>query len=294
MLKLQHKGSNRSVWLVGPSMKVGSAKTCDLVVLGSGVANTHCQLFIDESNLLIVPIKDCDTFLNEIKVKEKTPLKLNDTVRIGQREFVVIDPKQTTATASASVSKLGSFSPTTPDASGWMIQGLNSNIQNKRFPIEGSMALGRSKECELHFAFDRLSRKHAQFKIIDGVLLVEDLNSSNGTFHNGKRVQRARLNSGDCVSFDKLEFTVLGKSDIKDNAETSRWDNSLNQTVVRSAITPEMIEKSTTDKDKRQKANDAAAKMTQASPSSDSNTSNIIIAILALFVAGLATAAVLM
>ena len=79
MLKLQHKGSNRSVWLVGPSMKVGSAKTCDLVVLGSGVANTHCQLFIDESNLLIVPIKDCDTFLNEIKVKE---LGKNETIQL--------------------------------------------------------------------------------------------------------------------------------------------------------------------------------------------------------------------
>ena len=295
MLKLQHRGTSRSVWLVGPTMKVGAAKNCDLVILGEGVGDIHCLLHIDEDSISIEPQADFKTYLNDQIVTAKTTLQLADILKVGQREFEVVSPRQASnQPESQVVSELSAAKKAKElKASGWMLQGLHSAIQNKRFPIDGKVVLGRSKECDLHFSFERLSRRHAQLNVIDGNLLVEDLDSSNGTFHNGKRVKRAALSPGDTITFDKLDFTVLGKKEAKDDADTARWDNSLNQTVMRSAITPEMIEKANSDKKPRPSASHSTDNMITAKPANNSN-STILIAGLAIVVVALAAAVFLL
>ncbi|NRB39296.1 MAG: FHA domain-containing protein [Pseudomonadales bacterium] len=293
MLKLQHRGTTRSVWLVGPTMKVGAAKNCDLVVLGEGVGELHCILHVKDSGISVEPQANLLTLINDKSIKTPTALKLSDVLKIGQREFDVINPRQASSAGNSKLAadlvKQGDVSK----ASGWMLQGIHHNIQNKRFPIDGKMVLGRSKDCDLHFSFERLSRRHAQLSIIDGNLLVEDLDSSNGTFHNGKRIKRATLSPGDTLALDKLEFTVLGKKESKDNAETVRWDNSLNQTVVRSAITPEMIEKAAGEKKQQALADVSAAKMIQPGSDVGKSSSAVVITALVIVVAGLIAAALL-
>jgi len=37
---------------------------------------------------------------------------------------------------------------------------------------------------------------------------VTDLSSTNGTYLNGKRIERARLTSGDCLRLGRVELTV--------------------------------------------------------------------------------------
>jgi pSer/pThr/pTyr-binding forkhead associated (FHA) protein len=39
-------------------------------------------------------------------------------------------------------------------------------------------------------------------------LIVEDLESQNGTFVNGKKVDRATLKSGDRLTVGRVDFTV--------------------------------------------------------------------------------------
>ncbi len=41
-----------------------------------------------------------------------------------------------------------------------------------------------------------------------GVLEVEDLESTNGTFVNGERVKTSRLEPGDCVRVGRVEIEV--------------------------------------------------------------------------------------
>jgi predicted component of type VI protein secretion system len=53
-----------------------------------------------------------------------------------------------------------------------------------------------------------ISRKHCRI-IRDGdTLRLEDLGSSNGTFHNGRRVQEAVLEPGDTVQVGPVSFVV--------------------------------------------------------------------------------------
>ena len=54
-----------------------------------------------------------------------------------------------------------------------------------------------------------MSRVHCRLHVTaEGHLAVEDLGSTNGTFVNGRRVDRATLVPGDALSAGRAELTV--------------------------------------------------------------------------------------
>jgi pSer/pThr/pTyr-binding forkhead associated (FHA) protein len=78
--------------------------------------------------------------------------------------------------------------------------------------------LGRDEDadCALNFAF--VSRQHCQFTMQDVHVLIQDLESHNGTYLNGRRVsQPTPVQDGDEVSVGPLCFRVTL---VKPAAET--------------------------------------------------------------------------
>jgi diguanylate cyclase (GGDEF)-like protein len=72
--------------------------------------------------------------------------------------------------------------------------------------------LGRSEGAEVVFRDATVSAAHAQMHVEDGVVVVEDLSSRNGTFVNDKRVARTeRLTDGDYVRLGStlLKFSMM-------------------------------------------------------------------------------------
>ena len=60
--------------------------------------------------------------------------------------------------------------------------------------------IGRGKEAQVRIDDAGASREHARFlEREDGTYVVEDMGSTNGTFVDGKRVERAELRSGDRI-----------------------------------------------------------------------------------------------
>lgn len=53
------------------------------------------------------------------------------------------------------------------------------------------LTIGRDSACELALGDPEVSRRHARLEAESGVVYVRDLNSSNGTFLNGKRLRGA-------------------------------------------------------------------------------------------------------
>jgi hypothetical protein len=53
------------------------------------------------------------------------------------------------------------------------------------------ITIGRASSCTLRFGGDAVSRHHARFERVAGRWYVTDLASTNGTFVNGVRVERA-------------------------------------------------------------------------------------------------------
>ena len=77
----------------------------------------------------------------------------------------------------------------------------------ERHPLAESTLIGRSDECEIKLVDGHPSRRHARITIDADGVQIEDLDSANGTFVNGERVQGSRrVAPGDSVRFDATEL----------------------------------------------------------------------------------------
>jgi pSer/pThr/pTyr-binding forkhead associated (FHA) protein len=68
----------------------------------------------------------------------------------------------------------------------------------RRFPVSGSVSIGRDASAGIVIDDEQVSRRHAVVSLEDGGLVVHDLESTNGTWVNGERVvARQALAVGD-------------------------------------------------------------------------------------------------
>jgi len=68
--------------------------------------------------------------------------------------------------------------------------------------------VGRREDCDLRIPLGDVSRKHCRLVRDGDVFRLEDLGSSNGTYHNGQRVQEATLSPGDSVQVGPVVFVL--------------------------------------------------------------------------------------
>ncbi|MDJ0953776.1 MAG: FHA domain-containing protein [Acidimicrobiia bacterium] len=75
---------------------------------------------------------------------------------------------------------------------------------------EGETVAGRSDDVEIFLGDVTVSRRHARFVVDDRGLTVEDLRSTNGTYVNAERHDKAHLQPGDEVIIGKFHLVVAG------------------------------------------------------------------------------------
>lgn len=73
---------------------------------------------------------------------------------------------------------------------------------------DDALTIGRSRGNSIVLDDMLVSRKHLRITADDEGLLLEDLHSRNGTFVNGRRVERTRLHEGDRIGVGAAIFEV--------------------------------------------------------------------------------------
>src|SRR5438552_11457806 len=71
------------------------------------------------------------------------------------------------------------------------------------------MLIGRQEDCDLRLDHKSVSKMHCVLVKTDGVVLLRDLGSTNGTRVNGTRVRRAALLPNDKLSVANFHFRVV-------------------------------------------------------------------------------------
>jgi len=80
--------------------------------------------------------------------------------------------------------------------------------------LKDMIVVGRKSECDLCLDHKGVSKLHCVLVKTDGLLVLRDLGSTNGTRVNGTRVRRAALLPQDKVSFANYHFKIhLGPAD---------------------------------------------------------------------------------
>src|SRR6478672_11873960 len=80
--------------------------------------------------------------------------------------------------------------------------------------LKDMIVIGRKSDCDLCLDHKGVSKLHCVLVKTDGLLMLRDLGSTNGTRVNGTRVRRAALLPKDKISFANFHFQVhLGPPD---------------------------------------------------------------------------------
>lgn len=78
-----------------------------------------------------------------------------------------------------------------------------------RLPRErGAVTVGRSGECDVVVEEGSVSLFHAELRHGDGAWTVRDLDSTNGTWVNGRLVREARVRGGDVLRLGGLRLDL--------------------------------------------------------------------------------------
>src|SRR5436190_15593934 len=92
----------------------------------------------------------------------------------------------------------------------FVIQGRD---QGRRFDLPATpLTIGRDVANQIQLRDQEASRRHAEFHGEDGQYEVVDLQSSNGTWINGKKVDRATLKTGDRLQIGRTLLLFTGTS----------------------------------------------------------------------------------
>ena len=94
----------------------------------------------------------------------------------------------------------------------WILRTLNDGEPEKTFRIltGGIRTIGRATGADFIVDAPLVSRVHCRLTALPGGdLEVRDLNSTNGTFVNGERVENAMLASGDRIQVGRVELVAL-------------------------------------------------------------------------------------
>jgi pSer/pThr/pTyr-binding forkhead associated (FHA) protein len=87
----------------------------------------------------------------------------------------------------------------------WILQSTEATFRLKSGAVK---TVGRDPRADFILDVALVSRLHCRLTAGDDQLEVLDLKSTNGTFVNDKRVEKARLATGDRLRIGRVELTV--------------------------------------------------------------------------------------
>ena len=74
------------------------------------------------------------------------------------------------------------------------------------------VTMGRDKVSSIVLDDTECSRIHCAIRYWDDCFVIRDMNSSNGTFLNGKKIDVAKLSPGDVVKIGNTELTASAEA----------------------------------------------------------------------------------
>ena len=80
---------------------------------------------------------------------------------------------------------------------------------NKGFRLPSMVTIiGRRQDCDMCVPLMVISRRHCAINMDEGKLWIRDLDSRNGTFVNGEKIDEVELKAGDNIQIGPLSFLV--------------------------------------------------------------------------------------
>ncbi|MEM0925432.1 MAG: FHA domain-containing protein [Planctomycetota bacterium] len=170
------------------SWTIGSDPSCDLVVDSKTVSGQHCRLVKQSSGFVLEDLGSTNgTFINGQKLTGRQPVRPSDTITLGQSQPMpwpsLAEEQDASSTPSVSPSR-------------------------DQDPV--ILTIGRGSNNVVVLKDANVSTQHARLTIRSGEILLEDLDSTNGTSVGTaeNKIRRTLVTKEDQVFFGSSCYTV--------------------------------------------------------------------------------------
>ena len=174
---------------------LGRALDNDLTLSEPTISRYHAQIYQEADGYTVVDLDSGDgTYVNGIKLSPHTPRLLanGDNINIGSYELQFCTEVSTARTSQES----SGIDPTIVSSTSLPTTG-ESELDMRGRQL---LTIGRDPRNDTVINHPSVSRFHSQIKCKSGSFFIADLNSTNGTFLNGKRVSGERhIRVGDII-----------------------------------------------------------------------------------------------
>ena len=234
----------REYAVAGTSLVFGRDASCDVVVAGKDVSRRHAEIMQTPKGYLIVDSSTNGTSVNDTRIEGQRLLARADVITIGEEKFRFYadtaaappnppppSPGPTASAPSAVPPAKGEKLretvhgvPAAPRPSGaplasFIVRG--GALKGQRFSVKTPVVnIGRADYNDVVLPDESVSTTHAKLQRREGVWILVDLDSTNGTFVDGDQIKgEAALAPGATLRFGDVTL-VFEPTD--DGAEVAR------------------------------------------------------------------------
>ena len=194
----------RAVLRPGEVLVVGRDPACQLVVDDRSVSRRHAEISRVDGGWVIRDLASRNGIHLDGRRTELVRVTGGAEVRIGS-------PHDGPVLRFSAPATPADPAPPAPESAADPAAGPATRPEVASFDATGGTTIGRSPDCDIVLADLLVSRRHAQVQQLGGGYQLVDLGSTNGTYHNGRRVNRATLQPGDRISVGHVELTFDGR-----------------------------------------------------------------------------------
>ena len=230
----------REYAVAGSSLVFGRDASCDVVVSGKDVSRRHAEIVPTPKGYLLVDSSTNGTSVNDVRVEGQRLLARADVITIGEEKFrfyadtAAPSPppaNPSSAVPPSSVPPTKGSAPAVGDRLRETVHGVPAAprpastvlanflvragaLKGQRLIVKTPVVnIGRADYNDIVFPDESVSTTHAKLQRREGVWVLVDLDSTNGTFIDGDQVKgEAPLAPGASVRFGDVS-TVFEPTD---------------------------------------------------------------------------------
>ena len=199
-LVFPHK-EHKDFELIGDNFSIGSSEDVTIQIEAVGMCENHATIIKDGDDFSVkVDNPAAMVSVNGRLVKDSREVREGDLIIMSQVHCKIVTEKVEAPDDNRTRIRMA--------LPKFVLRGVSGVYFGKTFPLRGKTSLGRHSDNDIFINVDGISRKHAVISIVADGLEIEDLDSSNGTFVNGKKIIKQKLEIGDEVKFDNIRFLI--------------------------------------------------------------------------------------
>jgi len=183
---------------------------------------------LDKEDAADAVIKKQDGAIEDLR---RENLELTETVSDPEAKLARQEAEQRRSSGARRTSP--TRSPSTGLAPGSEVQdclvllGANGVDSDTWVLDDGINTIGSSPDCDIRIQSKFVSRHHAQLIKTQNGSILEDLNSTNGTYINSRRINKRAMRAGDLVTIGKHRLRYRERSDHLVMTDLSKFGSGL-------------------------------------------------------------------